>query len=226
MKFTSLFFDFDGVLADSVEVKTEAFSKLYQKYGPEIQAKVVEHHRNNGGMTRIDKFKFYQRKFLNQPLNEKELKRLCKTFSNLVVEKVIVSPEIVGAEDYLKKIHKMVNCFVVSATPDEEIKIIVKKRGLDKYFLEVLGSSRNKTENIKYLIDKYNLNPDQCAFLGDAESDYKAARECNISFLGILPGADAPLLKIASDIKWIKDFTSLNKEGFHEYQYTKIITTG
>jgi len=43
-EYKALFFDFDGVLADSVEVKTDAFSKLFEKFGPEIQAKVVEHH--------------------------------------------------------------------------------------------------------------------------------------------------------------------------------------
>ena len=48
----ALIFDFDGVLADSVEVKTRAFAKLFQSYGPEIEDRVVKYHRNNGGMSR------------------------------------------------------------------------------------------------------------------------------------------------------------------------------
>ena len=40
--YKALFFDFDGVLADSVEVKTNAFAKLFEKFGSEIQAKVLE----------------------------------------------------------------------------------------------------------------------------------------------------------------------------------------
>ena len=32
-------FDFDGVIADSVEVKTEAFSEIYRSYGDEIVRK-------------------------------------------------------------------------------------------------------------------------------------------------------------------------------------------
>ena len=32
-----LIFDFDGVLADSVEVKTRAFSLLYKSYGKKIK---------------------------------------------------------------------------------------------------------------------------------------------------------------------------------------------
>ena len=30
-------FDFDGVLADSVNIKTNAFSKMYEAYGSEVQ---------------------------------------------------------------------------------------------------------------------------------------------------------------------------------------------
>ena len=33
----SIFFDFDGVIADSVNVKTEAFAKMYESYGKEVK---------------------------------------------------------------------------------------------------------------------------------------------------------------------------------------------
>ncbi len=70
MKYQAFFFDFDGILADSVEVKTRAFAKLFESYGPEIQARVVEHHRKNGGMTRKDKFRHYYAEFLKSPLDD------------------------------------------------------------------------------------------------------------------------------------------------------------
>ena len=38
----AIIFDFDGVILDSVNVKTKAFELLYEEYGPEIQKKVVE----------------------------------------------------------------------------------------------------------------------------------------------------------------------------------------
>ena len=52
----NIFFDFDGVIADSVNVKTEAFEKIYLPYGKEIAEKVINHHRENGGMSRFEKF--------------------------------------------------------------------------------------------------------------------------------------------------------------------------
>jgi HAD superfamily hydrolase (TIGR01549 family) len=210
MNYQAFFFDFDGVLADSVEVKTRAFAELFESYGPAIVAKVVEHHRKNGGMTRVDKFHHYYRDFLGKPLDEAELQRLCNEFSRLVVDKVVSAPEIPGAENFLKKWHNTVKCFVVSATPDEEIMKIVKRRGIDIYFHEILGSSCSKSDNVNYLLNKYGLAPVQCLFFGDAESDYRAAAVSGVDFIGILPDSNAPLLKIAPDIRWHKNFLEID----------------
>jgi len=209
----AFFFDFDGVLADSVEVKTRAFAKLFKPYGAEIAAKVVDHHRRYGGMTRVEKFRYYYREFLKKPLDDDVMERLCSEFSKLVVDQVVVSPEIPGAEAFLTKWHDHIPCFVISATPDNEIRKIVRRRGLEGFFKEVLGSSANKTENLKHLLDKYALEPAKCVFFGDAESDYLAAKNCKVAFIAILPGKDAPLLKIVPDVRWVKDFIQLRISG-------------
>ncbi len=208
-KYSAFFFDFDGVLADSVDVKTRAFAKLFESYGQDFVSRVVDHHRKNGGMTRIDKFHHYYREFLGKPLGEDELKRLCGDFSRLVVDEVAAAPEIPGSEDFLKQWYQKLPCFIVSATPDEEILKIISQRGLETYFREILGSSRSKLENVEFILEKYGLNPVECLFFGDAESDYRAAKVCKVAFVGILPGPDAPLLQVAPAIKWAVNFVEL-----------------
>ena len=54
-----IIFDFDGVIAQSVEVKTEAFADMYKEYGKAVVNKVVQHHEDNGGMSRFEKFRLY-----------------------------------------------------------------------------------------------------------------------------------------------------------------------
>ena len=98
-----LVFDFDGVIADSVEVKTDAFAELYKSYGKEIEQKVINHHRNHGGMSRFEKFQHYHTEFLKKSVNENEVSQLSEEFSKLVVDKVISSPEIKGANTFLKE---------------------------------------------------------------------------------------------------------------------------
>ena len=205
----AFFFDFDGVLADSVEVKTRAFATLFKPHGAEIVAKVVDHHRRHGGMTRVEKFCHYYREFLKKTLSDKLLADLCRQFSQLVVDEVVKSPEIKGAEAFLTQWHDRLPCFIISATPDDEIRKIVRRRGLEGFFKEVLGSSASKSENLKTLLDKYALEPARCIFFGDAESDYRAARNCGVEFIAILPGQDAPLLKIVPDVRRANNFETL-----------------
>ena len=82
----AIIFDFDGVILDSVNVKTKAFELLYEEYGPEIQKKVVKYHLDNGGISRFEKFKFYHKNFLNKEISENELLLLGSKFSSLVFE--------------------------------------------------------------------------------------------------------------------------------------------
>ncbi len=218
MNYQAFLFDFDGVLVDSVEVKTESFAKLFESYGLDIQNNVVEYHRKNGGVTRREKFKYYYKHFLNRSLTERELEKLCNNFSSLVINKVVAAPEIPGATDLLKKRHREVKCFIVSATPDDEIKLIVQKRKIDKYFVEILGSSHSKKENIDYLLKKYNLLSEKCLFFGDTESDYKAAIACKVPFIGILSSPEAPLLSVVQQnnqhINCFKNFNVMKDEHF------------
>ena len=37
----NIIFDYDGTIADSVNIKTEAFAELYRIYGKEIERKVT-----------------------------------------------------------------------------------------------------------------------------------------------------------------------------------------
>jgi beta-phosphoglucomutase-like phosphatase (HAD superfamily) len=210
--YEAFFFDFDGVLADSVEVKTRAFAKLFEPHGPEVVRKVIDHHRRHGGMTRVEKFRHYHSKYLDRNLNDEEMANLCRRFSELVVDEVVAAPEIQGAGEFLTKWYKRLSCFVISATPEEEMREIVQRRGMAGYFREVLGAPADKEQNLRSLLDKYGLSPSKCCFFGDATSDYQAARACGTNFIAILPDSDAPLLKEQPGIRWVRDFRSLEND--------------
>jgi len=210
--YEAFFFDFDGVLADSVEVKTRAFAKLFEPYGPEVVARVVAHHRYHGGMTRVEKFSHYYHEYLGKSLSNKEMADLCQRFSELVMDEVVAAPEISGAGEFLQRWCERLTCFVVSAAPEEEIKEIVKRRGMDGYFKEFLGAPASKKKNLEILLAKYDLNPSRCCFFGDAESDYLAAHTCGVDFYGIVPGEDAPLIRARPGVRWTKDFTGFERK--------------
>ena len=60
----AIIFDFDGVILDSVDVKTKAFKQMYSIYGDDVMRKVVDYHLLNGGISRYKKFKYFHENFL------------------------------------------------------------------------------------------------------------------------------------------------------------------
>lgn len=176
-------FDFDGVILDSLDCKTEAFYQMYLQYGKEIAEKVRHYHILNGGVSRFEKFKIWHKEHLGVDLSEKEIQELADRFSELVFEKVVSSTPIPGAIEFIKRHSRDFNFFIISGTPDDEIKKICDSIGISSCFKEILGSPKNKKEWCTYLKAKYDdITSSNTIFLGDALSDYEAAKENRFYF--------------------------------------------
>lgn len=52
MSYQSIFFDWDGVICDSADLRTQTFEDMFAPFGPKIQTKVREHHLLHGGISR------------------------------------------------------------------------------------------------------------------------------------------------------------------------------
>ena len=179
----NILFDFDGVICESVHIKTEAFYEMYLPYGEEIAQKVKEHHLANGGMSRFDKFRYYEETFLKKHLTKTREDELSAHFSQLVKEKVIGAPFVNGALEFLKEHAQHYRCFIVSATPMDEMIEIAKAKKIDHYFKKICGSPKNKIEWGAYILQTWQLKPEETLFIGDALSDYRAAQAHQMHFL-------------------------------------------
>ncbi|MFZ4857087.1 MAG: HAD family hydrolase [Desulfuromonadaceae bacterium] len=183
----AVFWDFDGVVLDSVHVKTRTFARMFNSYGPEIEQAVVEYHLAHGGVSRFEKFKYYYEHLLKLTITEQELITLGEEFSGLALEEVLTAPFIPGALETLQELsRKGIPSYVVSGTPEEEVKRIVFKRALSSFFVEVHGSPRKKAEILADILVRKGYMPEQCLFLGDAMTDYNAAQAVGMRFLGIV----------------------------------------
>lgn len=195
-KYKYYFFDFDGVIADSVDIKTKAFARLFEGYGNEIVKQVVEYHLNNKGVSRYDKFRYYYQVLLKKEISEEDIKALGKQFSEIVYEEVIKAPFIEGVIDFLELcLQRQKTMFIISATPQNEIKRIIQDRGISHYFREVLGSPATKEENLGILIDTYNIDPSEAVYFGDAQKDFEAAQMHGVSFVPINYSDGRPTFK-------------------------------
>ena len=79
-----IFWDFDGVIKDSVPLKTEAFDQLFCEYGEEVRKYVREYHLLHGGVSRQIKIPHYFRTLLNQELSEEETLKYCQRYADSV----------------------------------------------------------------------------------------------------------------------------------------------
>ena len=179
----AIVFDFDGVVLESADVKTEAFVELFAAHGPEVCALVKAHHLANTGISRFVKFAWIHEHVLRTPLSEADSKALGARFSALALDKVIAAPFVPGAHEALDALAPRYPLFVASGTPQDELDEVVDRRGLRGYFREVHGTPREKPAILADLLARHGVAPEALLFVGDGLSDYKAAVATGVEFL-------------------------------------------
>ena len=190
----AVFFDFDGVIADSTDIKVRAFAELFAEHGPAVQEAVVRFHMDNGGMPRHLKLRHCCERIAGIAVDADLLDRLGQRFAGMVFAGVIAAPLMPGVMQTLRQLEReQIPAVVVSATPHVEMNRVAERKGLRGYFLEVHGSPRSKTEIVADVLRRFDCTPRRCLFVGDALADLRAARETGLHFLGIVPFGKASL---------------------------------
>lgn len=179
----AIFFDFDGVILESSDIKTVAFVELFSHLSKEHQQAIHDYHVNNMGVSRFRKFEWIYSDLLGKEITEQESKQLGEDFTNLVFQKILDAPFVPGVEKLLHWAKENTINFVASGTPQDELRKIVKARNLQEYFKEVLGSPDSKVDIVNTQIVQYNLDRSRCWFIGDASTDYNAAMETQLNFI-------------------------------------------
>lgn len=188
----ALIFDFDGVLVESTDVKTQAFATLYAGYGSEIVRRVVSYHEEHAGISRFKKFQYFQEVLLGIPYSDSEGEALSARFSKLVFDAVVDAPFVAGAKEFLDKQAGLLPMFVASGTPDGELRDIIGRRGMSGYFVSIHGTPSTKGEIINKLIETHALERSRVLMVGDALADLEGAHDAGVCFLGRVSGGRNP----------------------------------
>jgi len=178
----AVFFDFDGVILESVSIKDNAFRDLFAHL-PQHLDRILEHHRRHLGRSRFEKFEWIYRELLGRSLDEDESQVLGERFSALVRSQMLSCPMVPGAGDLLRALQGRFECLVVSATPQDELERIIDERELGAFFCEVCGSPPGKNEIFTALLERRGLEPREVLAIGDGLSDYRAAEASGVHFV-------------------------------------------
>lgn len=206
-----IIFDFDGVLVESVDIKTEAFRELFRDAGSHVD-EIVAFHQAQGGMSRFEKFRTIYRDILRRPLDDETFDGLCSRFAILVREAIMRCPEVPGSAALLRaQAAAGVRMFIASATPELELRDIVEARKLGAFFRGVFGSPRPKAEITRAILAAEGGNPARWWFIGDAVNDLHAAEEAGVTFIARVRAGDPDVFP--PHVRRIVDLTELLPAG-------------
>jgi len=177
-----IFWDFDGVIKESVDVKTRAYFQLFEPFGAVVAERVREHHEAFGGMSRFEKFPLYLQWAGEEP-TENRVREYCEQFSHRVVQGVIDAPWVPGVERYLRNNSSRQIFVLVSATPQDELLHILDALNLTHCFAELYGAPARKQDAIRTSLGVRRLDASDCLMIGDAQTDLDAASINRVPFL-------------------------------------------
>lgn len=179
----AIFLDFDGIIVESVDIKTQAFRELFSIY-PEHVDRIVAYHLANNAKSRYVKFRHIFTHILKRPYDTSVESECDRKLSAIVFNKIVACPPVPGAPEFLEYFHSRVPMFLVSATPGKEIERILAARGIRHYFTEVAGAPGDKVDQIRAILEQHRIQQQDAVYIGDMREDAAVARLANIRFIG------------------------------------------
>ena len=180
----AIFFDFDGVIMDSMTLKLDAYCECLSEY--------------NLARTDVDGI---MREFMGQSRR----KIIVKLYEELVGEKIPPSvfdsalhrfnemddaarekmEYLPGSLEFIKAVHEGRFTAVVTGTPEDFILKTSAYHDLDRYFDVVRGSPDTKRQIVGELLAGNDLSAEESIFIGDGRTDQDAADHHNMRFVGM-----------------------------------------
>lgn len=174
------FFDCDGVILDSNEVKTVAFGDVARAYGDDAAEAMMSYHRTNGGVSRFVKWRYFFDGIVGRAPEPGEYEAVLAEFarrSRAGVLEAPVDPAVADLADRLRSAgHR---CHVVSGAAQDELRDVLAARDLDRWFDSVNGSPTTKVD----LVDALRRPGVAGVFVGDSRLDHEVAVARDLRFV-------------------------------------------
>ena len=177
-----MFWDFDGVIKETVKLKGDAFADLFFDSGQELVAKIQQHHALHGGVSRFEKIPLYLG-WAGMSQDLESVRRLCEKYSKIVFRKVLEAPWVPGAQELLRCNPRQQKFYLVTATPQKEMEAILAALDLTVVFKGVFGAPVKKADAIRKILEASGMSKELCLLIGDSQADKQAASIANIPFL-------------------------------------------
>lgn len=185
--FDVIILDFDGVILDSVQLKTDLFIRCYDgEATPSQQQEIRSYQDAHHGIGRYDKFHYFERVVFGRQPEDANIARLASQYSSMLRKDVRHCAELPGAREVLKRFHGHVPLHLVSGTAQADLDAITVERDFDRYFDRIIGSPTRKEEAFSKILREAGGQGARIVAIGDSMTEKDAAEATGIGFVGIV----------------------------------------
>jgi phosphoglycolate phosphatase-like HAD superfamily hydrolase len=182
-----IFWDFDGVLMDSNPIRELGFERVLSEFPKEQVGKLLAFHRENGGLSRYVKFRYFFEEIRKEPITNEEILIWSERFSSIMKE-LLINPKLLVDEslNFVRENQGKYIMHITSGSDQNELRYLCSCLGIDHLFKSVHGSPKPKNEWIRELIDAEGYSVDECILIGDSDNDRDAAMNNNIYYVDFI----------------------------------------
>tara|TARA_R100000789_G_C2980381_1_gene143292 strand:- start:161 stop:805 length:645 start_codon:yes stop_codon:yes gene_type:complete len=198
-----ILWDFDGVILDSMKIRSLGFKKVLAQYPSKQMNALVNYHKKNGGLSRYVKFRYFLEEIRGlEKVEEEEVQKLSELYSS-IMRKHLLSKDLLIDEvlEFISRTYQKFDMHIVSGSDGEELRYLCRNLDINNYFKSIQGSPTPKIELVGSLLSKYGYDRKKVCLIGDSINDYDAAIANNIDFFGY----NNPELK-NKDSRYIENF--------------------
>ncbi len=199
---TTLLFDFDGTIADSLSAIVSISNRLAPEFGyrptPLAEVETLK------GMTARQLIRYSGIPWLKIPALLRRLRaELQQQSANI--------PVCAGMPETLERLHHQGHSLgIITSNTPEIVRLFLAAHALESYFFCILGGSTlfKKGRLISQCLQKYQLHPHQTVYVGDEVRDVVAAREAGVRSVGVTWGFNSRAALVAAEPDWLVDSPS------------------
>jgi HAD superfamily hydrolase (TIGR01549 family) len=181
----NIIFDFDGVILNSIPVKTDAYKTLFKTFDSRLVEKMVVYHEQNGGISRYEKIKYFFNTLLGEEMLEEEIHHYANEYSKLTKRELAQSKYLIHETvGFIQRNSKDFNMHIASGADELDLKFICDNLDLTQYFKSIHGSPQKKVNIVSEILYENGYSQNETILIGDSINDYRAAKENGIVFYG------------------------------------------